>query len=330
MSELPGGARRTLGPTGFDITSIGFGAWAIGGDRRSGWGPQDDDESIAAIRRALDLGVNWIDTAPLYGLGHSEEVVGRALRGMSDPPYVFTKCSFVWDDAGTVTQSLTAESVAAEVEASLQRLGVEALDLYQIHWPEGVDDQLEEGWQTMADLKSAGKIRAIGVSNLDVAQMKRLEPIAPIATSQPPYSLVDRGVEASVLPYCAATGVGVLSYSPMASGVLAGHWSPARLAQLQDSDWRKGDDQFLRYYTQPNWPNTEALLEGLARVAQRYGCSQGAVAVAWVLANPDLTAAIVGFRRPSQVDGLVDALTVRLDPDEIAMLRELGEAATCE
>ena len=235
--------KRRLGTTDMDITRIGFGAWAIGGSWEFGWGTQDDSDSIAAIHRALDLGVNWIDTAAAYGLGHSEEVVARALKGRADRPYIFTKCSILWDDRGRTSHSLKAASVRRELEDSLRRLQVDVIDLYQIHWPDP-DSEVEEGWRTLADLKAQGKVRYIGVSNFSVQQMRRAMSIAPIASLQPPYSLLRREIEAEILPFCAEHNIGVIVYSPMYSGLLTGKMTRERVANLPADDWRKRDEEF--------------------------------------------------------------------------------------
>jgi aryl-alcohol dehydrogenase-like predicted oxidoreductase len=314
---------RRLGNSDLEITSIGFGAWAIGGGGWAfAWGPQDDDDSIAAIREAIDLGINWIDTAAVYGLGHSEEVVARALDGIAaaDRPYVFTKCARVWDEHGTIGRSLKADSVRRECEASLRRLKVEQIDLYQIHWPEP-DEEIEEGWTTLAQLQEEGKVRWIGVSNFDVPQMERARAIAPITSLQPPYSLINRKVEVEVLPYAVRHGIGVIAYSPMASGLLTGAMTRERIAHLPADDWRRRNPN----YQEPLLTRNLALVERLRAFAQRHGVAPGAIAVAWVLHNPALTAAIVGARRPGQLRAIVPAAEVRLTPEEVA---EIGGEAS--
>ena len=321
---------KQLGASDLHITPIGFGAWAIGGpDYAFGWGPQDDEESVAAIRQAVDAGINWIDTAAVYGLGHSERVVARALKelGSSRRPYVFTKCSLVWDDAGTISHCLKAESVRKELEASLRRLEIEAIDLYQIHWskPWGMQapaPDIEEGWRTLAALQQEGKVRHIAVSNFDVAEMERVRAIAPITSLQPPYSMLRRGIEADILPYCLAHGIGVIVYSPMAAGMLSGAMTRERALSLPASDWRSKNPE----YQEPRLTQNLALVEELRKIGGRYGASPGAVAIAWTLRQPAVTAAIVGFRRPAQVDGLLAAASLRLAPEEIARIDGLTAA----
>ena len=314
-----------LGTSDLRITPIGFGAWAIGGgDWVYAWGPQDDGESIGAIRRAIDLGINWIDTAAVYGLGHSEEVVARALREVpaSRRPFVFTKCSLVWNDRREVSHCLKADSIRREIEGSLTRLGVDAIDLYQIHWPQfapGNAPDIEEGWQVLADLRRAGKVRYIGVSNFDVQQMARVAPIAPIASLQPPYSMLTRGIEAEVLPYCQAHDIGVIVYSPMASGLLSGTMTRERIAAFPGDDWRRRHPEFQ----EPKLARNLELVEQLRDVGRRHGRSPGEVAIAWTLRHPAVTAAIVGARRPSQVDGFIGAVTFRLSADEIEEIEAL-------
>jgi aryl-alcohol dehydrogenase-like predicted oxidoreductase len=305
---------RRLGNSDLDITPIGFGAWAIGGAGWAfGWGPQDDDDSIAAVREALATGVNWIDTAAVYGLGHSEEVVARALDGVAaaDRPYIFTKCARVWDEKGAIGKRLTADSVRRECEASLRRLKVETIDLYQVHWPEP-DEEIEEGWTTLARLRDEGKVRWIGVSNFDARQMERARAIAPITSLQPPYSLVNRKVEAEILPYAARHGIGVLAYSPMASGLLTGAMTATRVERLPADDWRRRNPN----YQEPLLTRNLALVEHLRTIGGRRGLPTGAIAVAWVLHNPAVTAAIVGARRPGQIREIVAAADIRLTPEE--------------
>jgi aryl-alcohol dehydrogenase-like predicted oxidoreductase len=302
-----------LGSTGLEITRVGFGAWAIGGGGwEFGWGPQEDDESIAAIHRALDLGVNWIDTAAAYGFGRSERIVGRALRGLSRRPYVFTKCSLLDDGTGHVRHSLKRDSVLREAEASLQRLGVDAIDLYQIHWPIPEED-IEEGWAAMATLKEQGLVRYIGVSNFDADQLRRIQSIAPIETIQPPYSLIDRAAEAEILPLAERDGIGVIVYSPMGSGLLTGAMTRERIAAMPDEDWRKTDPRF----TEPLLSRHLALAARLRAVAERHGSTPGAVAVAWTLRNPAVDGAITGFRRPAQVDPILVAAGLELTDQDM-------------
>ena len=303
-----------LGQTGMEITRVGFGAWAIGGgDWEFGWGPQQDDESVAAIDRALELGVNWIDTAAAYGFGHSERVVARALAGRAERPYVFTKASLLDDGTGRVVHSLKRDSILAEAEASLERLGVDAIDLYQIHWPDP-DQDIEEGWSALAELKEQGLVRHIGVSNFDVAQLRRISSIAPVETLQPPFSLVDRSVEGEILPYAEQAGIGVIVYSPMGSGLLTGAMTAGRIAAMPANDWRASDPDF----TEPQLSRHLATAERLAAVGKRYGVSAGAVAVAWTLRNPAVDGAITGFRRADQVDPIVAAAGLDLTDDDVA------------
>jgi aryl-alcohol dehydrogenase-like predicted oxidoreductase len=304
---------KQLGKSDLHLTPIGFGAWAIGGSGwEFGWGAQDDRDSIAAIRAALDAGVNWIDTAAVYGLGHSEEVVARALEGMGNRPYVFTKCSMVWDEHREIGHSLKAESIRQECEASLRRLRVENIDLYQIHWPDPAED-IEEGWATLAKLKKEGKVRNIGVSNFNVSQMKRAQAIAPITSLQPRYSLVHREIEAEILPFAGRENIGVIAYSPMASGLLTGAMTPERIASLPTDDWRKGNSDFREPQLSRNL-RLVRLLRGIGNLHRR---SPAEVAVAWVLRDPAVTGAIVGARRPDQVRGVVQAAEFRLNRREI-------------
>jgi aryl-alcohol dehydrogenase-like predicted oxidoreductase len=306
-----------LGRTGLEVTRIGVGAWAIGGGGwRFAWGDQDDEDSIAAIRRAVELGINWIDTAAVYGFGHSEEVIGRALKELEPRPFVFTKCSRLpGPEPESVVSVLKRDSVRRECEASLERLGVDAIDLYQVHWPRP-DEDIEEGWAELARLKEEGLVRHIGVSNFDVAQLERAEAIAPVETLQPPYSLLRRDIESNLLPYCEERGIGVLVYSPMASGRLTGAMTRERVASLPENDWRKHDPGFQ----EPELSQTLELVERLSVIGSGHGGSPGAVAVAWALRNPAVHAAIVGFRRPEQVDALIGATDLRLSDDEAAEL----------
>lgn len=296
------------------ITSVGIGAWAMGGGGwKFAWGPQDDNESIAAIRKALDSGINWIDTAAVYGLGHSEEVVARALEGVAKRPYIFTKCERVWDGQGTIGGSLKRDSVRRECEASLRRLKLDVIDLYQIHWPEP-DADVEEGWETMARLKEEGKVRWIGVSNFNVEQMKRAQKIAPITSLQPPYSIISPEVEESQLPYCQENNIGVIVYSPMKSGLLTGAMTRERIASMPEDDFRKRTPNF----NEPLLTRNLELAERLRTIGKKHGRTPGEVAIAWTLRHPAVTAAIVGMRSAKQVDGVIGALSFRLTPDEIA------------
>jgi aryl-alcohol dehydrogenase-like predicted oxidoreductase len=304
-----------LGATGMEITRVGYGAWAIGGAGWwHAWGDQDDEESIAAIRRAVDLGINWIDTAPIYGLGHSEEVVGRALQGLDPRPYVFTKASLYEKDGG-VAHSLKRDSIRREVEDSLRRLQLDVIDVYQIHWPDP-DEDVEEGWATFAELKSEGLVRHIGVSNFDVAQLRRAQAIAPVETLQPPYSLLERGIEDEILPFAEQEGIGIVCYSPMASGLLSGAMTRERIAALPENDWRKHDPRF----NEPELSRNLALVERLQTVADRHGTTPGAVAIAWTLHHPAVDGSIVGFRRPDQIEPLVAAGSLSLSDDDLATI----------
>lgn len=307
---------RKFGRTGMQLTPIGFGAWAIGGgDWQFGWGDQDDSDSIRAIHRALDLGINWIDTAAVYGLGHSEEVVGRALKEHSERPYIFTKCSRVSDGQGGITSNLKAAAVRSECEASLRRLDVDVIDLYQIHWPRP-DEDIEEGWSTLAALQAEGKVRHIGVSNFNVEQMRRAQAIAPIDSLQPPYSLVRRDIEAEILPFCQENNIAVLVYSPMQSGLLTGAMTRERAANLPANDWRHGNAEFQ----EPRLSRNLRLVDLLTEIGAAHGRSAGEVAIAWTLHHPAVTVAIVGARRPEQLDGTVGAADLRLNEQEVAQI----------
>jgi aryl-alcohol dehydrogenase-like predicted oxidoreductase len=302
-----------FGKTDMQITRIGFGAWAIGGTGWShAWGPQDDSDSIAAIHAAIDQGMNWIDTAAVYGLGHSEEVVGKALEGMSDKPYVFTKCSLVWGEDRKIGNNLKADSVRREVEDSLRRLKTDAIDLYQIHWPNPEPD-IEEGWQTLADLKKEGKVKHIGVSNFNVEQMERIKDIAPIETLQPPYHMLDRHIEAEILPYCEANNIGVIVYSPMASGLLTGKMTRERIENLPEDDWRTRHPEFK----EPNRTRNLELVETLKDIAAAHDRPVPEVSIAWTLRHSAVTAAIVGARRPDQIDGIIGADSWQLTDEDL-------------
>jgi aryl-alcohol dehydrogenase-like predicted oxidoreductase len=324
---------RKLGQSDLDITPIGIGAWAIGGGQwEFGWGAQNDQESIGAIRTGLDLGINWIDTAAAYGLGHSETVVGRAVGGLRHRPYIFTKCSLVWDDAGTISHNLQAASIQRECEASLKRLGIGAIDLYQIHWPAWRDapesaspGSIEEAVGALARLKDQGKIRHIGVSNFNAQQMQRAQKVAPITSLQPPYSLVATEVEATILPYALSQRIGVIVYSPMGSGLLTGAMTRERIASMPEDDWRKRD----RNFQEPVLSRNLRLVDTLRSVGQRHKASPGEVAIAWTLKNPAVTAAIVGVRNAQQAKGNVGAASLELTSDEVAEIedRVVREAA---
>jgi aryl-alcohol dehydrogenase-like predicted oxidoreductase len=313
---------HTLGNSDLHLTPIGFGAWAIGGGNwEFAWGPQDDSESIAAIHRALDFGVNWIDTAAIYGLGHSEEIVGRALKSVSHKPLVFTKCSMRWYADRTIWRSLRAVSLAEEIEGSLRRLGVDTIDLYQIHWP-NPETEIEEGWETLARFREQGKVRWIGVSNFDVDQMKRVQKIAPITSLQPPYSMLRRAVEEEILPFAQANNIGVINYSPMVSGLLTGKMSAERIAAFPADDWRLRGVEF----NEPRLSRNLRLVELLREIGNAHHVSPGVVAVAWTLHNPAITAAIVGGRSAQQVEGLAPALTFRISEEDYARIHAFLES----
>lgn len=311
--------KRKLGWTDLELTVIGFGSWALGGGGwESGWGPQDDEESIAAIHRALDLGINWIDTAAVYGLGHSEEIIAKALRGMSEKPIIATKCGLVWNEKGEVFGCLKRDSIRKEVEDSLRRLEVEVIDLYQIHWPDP-DPDIEEAWSTMADLVKEGKIRYAGVSNFNVEQMKRIEKIHPIASLQPPYSMIMRDIEKEILPYCAEKNMGVIVYSPMQKGLLTGKFTPERVKNLPPDDHCRSDPQF----NEPLLSINLELVEKLKPIAEKHGRTLAQLAIAWVLRRPEVTAAIVGTRRPSQIEETFPAGDWELAAEDIEAIEKL-------
>ena len=316
--------KRQLGNSDLQITPVGCGAWAIGGSGwQFAWGSQSDNDSIAAIHRALELGVNWIDTAAVYGLGHSEEIVARALKGWGGAkPYVFTKCGLRWDAKGEVSKVLHADSIRREVEDSLRRLKMDVIDLYQIHWPPDPDSpELEEGWSTMADLKREGKVRWIGVSNFNVKQIRRAKAIAPVTFVQPPYSLIHREAEEDVLPYCLREGVGVIVYSPMASGLLTGAMTRDRAAKLPKDDWRSSHPDFQ----EPRLSRTLELVEKLREIGNRHGRSPGEAAIAWTLRNPAVTGAIVGARNAPQANGVMRAGELRLSDKEVNEIEEIAD-----
>ncbi len=316
MTQTASLSLRTLGNSDLELTAIGLGTWAIGGgDWAHAWGPQDDADSIAAIHCAVDLGVNWIDTAAVYGLGHSEEMVGRAVKPLSRKPYIFTKCSLRWHADRSVYNSLKTASIAEEVEASLKRLQVDTIDLYQIHWPKP-DDEVEEGWETLARLQEEGKVRWIGVSNFSVDQMKRAMNIAPITSLQPPYSMLRRAIEKDILPFTQANDIGVINYSPMLSGMLTGKMTPERAANLAPDDWRRKNKEF----SEPRLSQNLRLVELLREIGSGHGVTPGVVAVAWVLHNPAIAAAIVGGRSQKQVEETAAALTFRLTEEEYAKI----------
>ena len=308
---------KILGHSGMDITPIGFGSWAAGGPWENGWGKQDDGASVAAIHKALELGVNWIDTAPAYGLGHSEEIVARALSEWSgEKPYIFTKCGIVWDKDGKIGYSLRADSIRRECEASLRRLKVEAIDLYQAHWPGDEIDETLEGWAEMAKLKKEGKVRWIGASNFSVEELRRCAEVAPVTSLQPPFSLVKPGAADELLPYCRENSIGVIVYSPMASGLLTGKMTREHIAALPEGDWRKKNDEFKA----PKLDKNLVLVKRLKQVAEKHGCSPGEVAIAWTLHHPEVTGAIVGGRNAEQVAGIIGAAKLMLTAEDMTLL----------
>jgi len=307
---------RQLGNSDLMITPLGIGAWAMGGGGWAfAWGPQDDNESIGAIHAALDKGINWIDTAAVYGLGHSEEVVAKALEGRSNRPYVFTKCERTWGEDRQIRKVLKRDSVLAECEASLRRLRVDTIDLYQIHWPEP-DEDVEEGWATLAELQKQGKVRWIGVSNFNAQQLARAQAIAPITSLQPPYSMIQSEIEAEVLPFCASNNIGTIVYSPMKSGMLTGAMTRERIANMPEDDFRKRTPNFQ----EPLLTRNLNLVEVLREIGGGHGRTPGEVAIAWALRRPEVTGAIVGMRSPQQVDGVIGAAEFRLSADEIGRI----------
>jgi aryl-alcohol dehydrogenase-like predicted oxidoreductase len=307
--------KKKLGNSDMNLTPIGFGAWAIGGgDWQFAWGPQDDNDSIAAIHKALELGINWIDTAAAYGLGHSEEIVARALKTTSHKPYIFTKCGLVWDEKREITNSL--KQIRREAEASLRRLQVEAIDLYQVHWPKP-DEEIEEAWGVMADLQKEGKVRWIGVSNFSVSQMERAMKIAPITSNQPPYSMLNRAVEAEILPFCEKNNIGVINYAPMHSGLLTGAMTKERVANFPSNDFRRN----AKNYQEPLLSRNLAVADFIGKIAAKRGVSAGVVAIAWTRHHSAITAAIVGGRNAKQVEGVIPAATFRLSDDEFSEIQ---------
>jgi aryl-alcohol dehydrogenase-like predicted oxidoreductase len=305
---------RQLGNSDLKITPIGIGAWAMGGGGWAfAWGPQDDNDSMAAIRTALGHGINWIDTAAVYGLGHSEEVVARALAGVSPRPYIFTKCARIWNERGEIAKSLKADSIRRECEASLRRLKVDTVDLYQMHWPEP-DEDIEEGWSTLVKLQEEGKARWIGVSNFSAVQMQRAQAIHPITSVQPPYSIISPEAEESILPYAQANGIGAIVYSPMKSGLLTGAMTRERVAVLPADDFRRR----VPHFQEPKLSHNLRLAELLRTMGDRHGRTPGEVAIAWTLRHPAVTAAIVGMRSARQVEGVIGAAEFRLSAAEIA------------
>jgi len=305
---------KQLGTSDLQITPLGIGAWAMGGGGWAfAWGPQDDNASVGAIHAALDRGINWIDTAPVYGLGHSEEVVGRALKGRANRPYIFTKCERQWDDKGNILRSLKRQTILRECDDSLRRLGVDAIDLYQVHWPDP-DGDLEEGWAACAELQKAGKVRWIGACNFNVQQMARANDIAPMTSLQPPYNLISPEIEEEILPWCGAHDIGTIVYSPMKSGLLSGGMTRERIAAMPEDDFRRGRPPFQ----EPELTRNLSLVQVLRGIGARHGRTPGEVAIAWTLRRPEVTAAIVGLRSPAQVDGVIGAADFRLSGAEIA------------
>ncbi len=332
MTNLDMAATPTsLGKTDLQITRVGLGAWAIGGAGwQGGWGAQDDAESIDTIRRAVELGINWVDAAPAYGLGHAETVVGKAVAGIADDerPLVFTKCGLVWEPGGTtVSNVLSPASIRRECEDSLRRLGVDVIDLLQIHWPSTDGTPIDESWAALAELVEEGKVRYLGVSNFDVDLLEACEGIRHVDTCQPELSLLVRGAAESVLPWCEAHGTGVIVYSPMRNGLLSGHFSTERAASLPEDDWRSTHPDFQ----EPGLSVNLRLVDRLQAISAEMGCSMAELAVAWALAGPVVNGAIVGARRPSQLDGWIGAGGIELDAarlDEIAaVLGETGAGA---
>ena len=314
---------KRLGNSDLIITPLGIGAWAIGGGGWAfGWGPQDDNESIGAIRAAVEGGFNWVDTAAVYGLGHSEEVVARALEGLSPRPYIFTKCARIWDENRQIGKSLKRDSVRRECEASLRRLKVDVIDLYQMHWPEP-DEDVEEGWETMARLKDEGKVRWIGVSNFSASQLERAQKIAPITSLQPPYSIVQPEVEETVLPFCQAHNIGVIAYAPMKSGLLTGKMTRERLASLPEEDFRRRNP----FFQDPMLGRALRVVEVLKGIGSRHGRTPGEVAIAWALRHPAMTGAIVGLRNAGQLEGVIGAAEFRLNAGEIGEIAAVWAAA---
>jgi len=314
--------KKRLGNSDLELTAIGVGAWAMGGGGWAfAWGPQDDNESIEAIHAALDGGVNWIDTAAVYGLGHSEEVVARALQGRQNRPYVFTKCERVWNEKGEISGVLKADSIRKECEGSLRRLKVDTIDLYQIHWPQP-DEDVEEGWGAMVKLKEEGKVRWIGVSNFNPQQMERCRKIAPITSLQPPYSAISPEIEEETLPYCLEHNIGTIVYSPMKSGLLSGRMTRERVEAFPADDFRRKALNFL----EPHLTRNLALQELMKSIGARHGRSAGEVAIAWVLRHPAVTAAIVGMRSAEQAHGVLGALEFRLSAEEIAEIDTFRQA----
>lgn len=312
---------RKLGWTDLNLSTIGLGTWAMGGGGwKFSWGPQDDSESISAIQHAVELGINWIDTAPVYGLGHSEEIVGKAIKGLRDKLIIATKCERVWDKDGNIFGRLKKESIHSEVEESLKRLKIGVIDLYQIHWPEP-DEDIEEAWTALGDLIKEGKIRYAGMSNFNLEQLKRIQPIHPVASFQPPYSMLERGIEKELLEYCSENNIGVIVYSPMQKGLLTGKFTRERVQNLPEDDHRRRDPRFQ----EPELSANFKLVEELRLLAEKSGRTVAQLAIAWVLRRPEVTAAIVGARRPSQIEETVVAGDWTLSKEQIAAIDLLLE-----
>jgi aryl-alcohol dehydrogenase-like predicted oxidoreductase len=309
---------RKLGNTDLELTTIGLGTWAMGGPWQFGWGPQEDGEALAAITTAIERGINWIDTAPIYGLGHSEELIGRVLRGLRKKPLIATKCGLRWNDKRERVPCLDTESIRRECDESLQRMGIDVIDLYQMHWPDP-EPKIEKAWEEMVRLKERGLVRHIGVCNYNIAQLERIARIHPVASLQPPYSMLHREVERELLDYCASTGLGVIVYSPMQRGLLTGKFDKARLAALAPDDHRRRHPDFQ----EPQVSATLAMVEKLKPIADRYGRNRAELAIAWILRRPEVTAAIVGARRPDQVEGTARAGDFSLSREDIAEIETL-------
>jgi len=310
--------RRRLGNTDLELTTVGLGTWAMGGPWQFGWGPQDDDEAMAAILTALDTGINWIDTAPVYGLGHSEELVGKALKQISKIPFIATKCGLLWNEKKEKVSCLKRQSIREECRTSLKRLGIEVIDLYQMHWPEPEED-VEQAWEEMAKLVQEGKVRYLGVSNFNVEQIKRVQKIHPVASLQPPYSMLHREVEDELLGYCAQNNIGVIAYSPIQRGLLTGTFSQERLAGLPLDDHRRRSPDFH----EPQFTATLQLVEHLKEIAERSGRTCAQLAISWLLRRPEVTAAIVGARKPDQIVETAPASDWNLSTEDIEEIEQL-------
>jgi aryl-alcohol dehydrogenase-like predicted oxidoreductase len=309
--------KKTLGKSNLEITRIGLGAWAIGGPWQWGWSDQDDIDSIKTIHKALDMGINWIDTAAIYGLGHSEEIVGKAIKDLPIKPLIFTKCGLIWDSDKNISNSLKKESIEKEINDSLRRLDIDIIDLYQIHWP-NPNQEIEEAWETLAELKEKQKVRYIGTSNFSVQQIKRAEQIHPITSNQPPYSLLNRYVEKNVLPYCEQNNIGTINYSPMAAGLLSGKMTRERVDNLPSDDWRNNNNDFK----EPALSKNLSLVEILKEIGNEHSFTAGEVAIAWTLLNPAVTGAIVGMRRPDQVEGVIKSGEIELTNENVKTLED--------